>query len=160
MSARGFNIAEEGHVVPLFNPASITGGISGQVFSLRDASKANIIIHYGALAAAPGTVTLSACTDINGDNTTPIAFDLYQQAAAGAGNDVLGGRQSIPATGYAPNDVAGTVDVLHVQADELPPGYPYLKLSIADGTNADFVSAVAVLTGVRFQGVSTQSATV
>jgi len=160
MGARGYNIAEEGHVVPVLNPASISGGLTGLVFGMRFASKANIIIQWGALAAAQGAVTLNACTSEAGANPTPIAFDRYQQLLAGAGNDVLAGRVSVTAAGYTPSDVPNTVDVLHVQADELPPGSPYLQLAIADGTNVDFASAVAVLTGVRYQGVSNQTATV
>ena len=54
----------------------------------------------------------------------------------------------------------GPDGVLHVQADQLPAGHDYLKLSLADGTNADFASAVAILTGVRYQGESNPSATV
>jgi hypothetical protein len=158
--ARGINLAEDAHVVPLISPGSITGGVSGLIFGMCEASKANILIHYGALAAAPGTVTLSACTNQAGAGATPVAFDLYQQTSAGAGNDVFGARQSITAAGYTAQDVPGTIDLIHIQADELPPGSPYLLLTIGDGTNADYVSAEAILTGVRYQGISNQTATV
>ena len=160
MSARGYNIAQEGHVVLLESPSSISGGVAGQVFSMRNAAKANIIVAWGALAAAQGIVTLSACSDLAGDNAVPIGFDRYQQVAAGPSNDVLAARQVITSAGYTPSDVAGTLDVLLVQADQLPDGKPYLKLTLADGTNADFASAVVVLTGVRYQGDANQSATV
>src|SRR5580698_7786552 len=95
MGARGFNVAVEGHVVPILNPGSISGGVSGLIFSLRNASKANIIITWGALAAAQGAVTLNACTTQAGANPTPIAFDRYQQLLAGSGNDVLAPRVAV-----------------------------------------------------------------
>jgi hypothetical protein len=160
MGARGINLAVEGHIVPALNPASISGGVTGLVFSLKNAAKANVIIAWGALAAAQGAVTLNACTSEAGANPTPIAFDRYQQLLAGAGNDVLAARSAVTAAGYVPSDVPNTIDVLHVQADQLPPGSPYLQLAIADGTNVDMASAVAVLTGVRYQGESNQTATV
>lgn len=160
MSARGYNLAIEGHIVPLFSAASISGGVAGQIFSLKGAAKANIIISYGALAAAPGTVTVSACTDLAGDNPVAIGFDRYTQTAAGAGNDVLTARTVVSSAGFTPSDVPNTVDVLHIQADQLPSGHDYLKVAIADGTNADYAAIIAVLTGVRFQGESNPSATV
>jgi hypothetical protein len=160
MGARGTNLALEGHIVPVFSPASISGGVAGQVFSLKGAAKANIIIQWGALAAAPGTVTVSACTDLAGDNPVAIGFDRYTQVAAGAGNDVLSARSSVTAAGYTPSDVPNTLDVLHLQADQLPAGHDYIKVALADGTNADFAAILAVLTGVAFHGESNASATV
>ncbi|MDP9039833.1 MAG: hypothetical protein M3O02_11275 [Acidobacteriota bacterium] len=160
MSARGFNIAQEGHTVLVLNPGSISGGVVGQVFSLKNAAKANIIIQWGALAAAQGQVQLFACSDLAGDNPVAIGFDRFQQVASGAGNDVLAARVAVPAAGYLPSDVPNTIDVLVIQADTLPTGTSYLKLAIADGTNVDYAAAVAILTGLSFQGDSNPSATV
>jgi hypothetical protein len=160
MGARGTNLAFEGHAVPVLNPGSISGGVSGQVFSLKGAAKANIYIGWGALAAAQGAVTLSACSDLAGDNPTPIAFTRYTQASAGAGNDVFSQPQAVTAAGFTPSDTPNTLDLLVIQADQLPQGLPYLKLSIADGTNVDYAYALAVLTGLRYDGEQNPSATV
>ncbi len=163
MGARGFNLAQEGHTVPVVPPSSIAAGVTGQAFSLKNAAKCNLTIYWGSLASAPGAVTLNACTTLAGANPTPIAFDLFQQAATGAGNDVLKARQSIPSTGYVPANVPNTADVLHVQADQLPDGYPYLQIVLAPSastTAAVYASVTAMLSGVRFQGESNQSATV
>ncbi len=159
MGARGFNIVQEGHVVSVLSPGSISGGVSGQIFSMKRAAKCNISLSWGALAAGQGAVTLSACTDLAGDNATPLAFDLYQQIGSGPGGDVYQPRQSISTMGYTPF-IPATVDILEIQADQMPDGFSYLKLSIADGTNADAVSAVALLTGYRYQGDGTVSATI
>ena len=160
MAARGFNIAQEGHTVLVLAPGSISGGAVGQIFSMRNAAKCNIVIAFGALAAAEGAIQLFACSDINGDNPQAIGFDRFQQLLAGPGNDVLTPRQVITSAGYTPSDVPDTVDVLHLQADQMPTGFPYLKLTVADGTNADYATAIAILSGVRFQGESNQTATV
>ena len=160
MGARGFNVAQEGHTVLVLAPGSISGGEIGQIFSMKNAAKCNIIVAFGGLAAAEGAIQLFACSDLNGDNPQPIGFDRYQQLLAGPGNDVLAARLPIPSAGYTPSDVPNTVDVLHLQADQMPTGYPYLKLVVGDGTNADYATAIAILSGVRFQGDGNQSATV
>ena len=160
MAARGFNIAQEGHTVLVLAPSSISGGEVGQIFSMRNAAKCNIIIAFGALAAVEGTIQLFACSDIAGDNPQAIGFDRFQQLLGGPGNDVLAAHQVITSAGYTPSDVPNTVDVLHLQADQMPAGFPYLKLVVNDGTNADYATAIAILSGVRFQGESNQSATV
>jgi hypothetical protein len=160
MGARGINLAEDGHPIIVVPPGSVSGGVSGQIFSLKGASKANIFIQWGAIAAAQGTVQLFACTSLAGANPVAIPFDLYQQTTSGAGNDVLGAPQSIAAAGYTPSDTADVLDMLHVQADYLPDGSAYLKLVINDGTNADFAAVLAVLTGLRNGGQQNPSATV
>jgi hypothetical protein len=160
MGARGINLAFEGHTVPVLNPASISGGVSGQIFSMKGAAKLNLYIIWGALAAAQGVVTLSACSDLNGDGATPIPFTRYMQVAAGAGSDVLSQPSAVAAAGYTPSDTPNTIDLLVLQADQLPVGLPYLKLAIADGTNVDFATAIAVLTGLRYGGEQNPSATV
>jgi hypothetical protein len=160
MGARGVNLAQEGHVVPIILPASITGGATSAVFGMRSGTKANILLQFGALAAAPTAVTLLACTDITGATSQAIPFDVYQQVLAGAGNDVFGVRTPVTAAGYVPVNVAGHLDLIEVQDDQLPQGYPYLKLVVGSPAAANFASAVAVLTGLRFAGESNPTATV
>jgi hypothetical protein len=160
MGARGYNIVQEGHIVPLVLPENISGGVKSAVFSMRNAAKTFVLLTLGALSAAEGNVQLFACTDLNGDNPVAIGFDLWTQAAGGNGNDVMGVRQAILPAGYVPADTPGIVAALHVQADQLPNNCPYLYVTIGDGTDADYACAVAVLTGVRYQGESNQSATV
>lgn len=99
MGARGFNMVQEGHIVSLISPGSISGGVSGQVFSMKRAAKCSIALSWGALTAGQGAVTLSACTDLAGDNAVPLAFDLYQQIGSGPGNDVYQPRQAVSSTG-------------------------------------------------------------
>ena len=157
MGARGFNIAEEGHVVQLVTAENVSGGVTSQVFSMSRAAKCCILLGFGAESAAEGNLQLFACTDTTGATKIAIPYDLYKQETSGTANDVLSARTPVPATGYALPGTAGTFYVLHVQADQLPQGYPELQLDIPDGSNTDFASAFAVLTGVRYQGVSNQT---
>lgn len=166
MGARGINLAEEGHIISILSPKSISGGAAATAFNLKNAAKANIIIQIGAEAAALGAITLNACSDIAGDGATAIPFSYYQQPVTGNNIDTLELNGSTPSTafsatsaGFVPAAVANTFVVLVVQADQLPQGLPYLQMEIANGANADFVSAVAILTGLAYAGSQQPSAT-
>ena len=167
MGARGINLAEEGHPVSILSPQNVTGGVTSTAFSLKNAGKANIFLQIGALSATLGAVTLNASTSAAGANPTAIPFTYYQQPTAGNANDTLALNGSTPSSafsatsaGFVPANAANTFYVLVVQADQLPQGSPYLQLAIADGTDTDYVSALAVLTGLAFAGNQQPSATV
>ena len=159
MGARGTNLAIEAHPFPILPAASISGGVSSQPFHMHEAAKLNILLEFSAVAAAEGAVTLLAGTDSTFAVSQAVPFDLYKQETAGEANDVLSVRNAIAAAGFTPAPVANIFYVIHLQGAQLPQGYSWLKLQIADGTNADFASAWAVLTGLRYQGESNPTAT-
>jgi hypothetical protein len=155
----GFNISEAGHIVPLILPKSVSGGVTGQPFSMKGAEHVSIIISVGALAAQLGVLTLNACSDVGGDGATAIPFRYYQQSTAGAGNDKLDtGPVAATASGFTPPNTPNVIYTIELDSSELnflgdgdSSDLPYLQLSVADGSNADFVSAVAILSGLRNQ---------
>jgi hypothetical protein len=165
MGARGLNVAEEAHVVSILSPGSLSGGETSTYFNLKTAYKANIIVQLGALAAAPGALTLLAAADNTGTGATAIPFTYYTKSTAGDSNDTLdlnvGASPAFAATaaGFVPANAANSFAILVVNADQLPSGLPYVALAFADGTNVDFVSAVAILTGLSYPGPQQPSAT-
>jgi hypothetical protein len=159
MAGKNFWVAQDGHVVSLISPQNITGGANGTVFNMAGYNHASIIIQQGALAAANTAILLYACTDSSGSNPTAIPFSLFTQETAGLTNDVLSTRQAVTAAGYAPTANANTFYVAEVDAQQLPAGYNFVKLSITNGANANFVSAVAILNGGRFTGDQSPTAT-
>ncbi len=166
MGARGISLASEGHIVSILSPSNITGGAAGTPFNLKNAAKANIVIQFGALAAALGAITLNACSSIAGAGATPIPFTYYQQPTTGNANDTLELNGNTPsnafaatAAGFVPAFAANTFAILEVQADQLPAGLPYLQLEIANGANANYVSALAILTGLTYSGSQQPTAT-
>lgn len=159
MGARGFNVAEEGHVVSILSPQSISGGVTSTPFHLKYAGKANILVQFGALAGAPGVVILNACSNAAGAGATPIPFTYYTKSTAGNTTDTLDLNGSTPsaafaatAAGFTPADTANTFFEIVVQSDQLPAGLPYLQLSLASGAVANFASAIAILTGLDYAG--------
>jgi hypothetical protein len=160
----GFNVAEAGHVVQVIIPASISGGVIGQAFSMSGYKHASIIISIGAQAAQATKIILSVGTATAAQgtavaNATAIPFNLYKQESASA--DVLTAINNIAAAGYQPSATADIFYVIEIDANELEAAlagalsgslgqFSYLQLSITNGANADFVAAIAVLSGARF----------
>lgn len=158
MGARGYFIAQEGHVVNILPPVDITGGKLTQPFSLANWAHASIILQIGVSAAAFTKIILNACTDVAGDNPVAIPFNLFAQETAGTVNDVLGPRVAVPAAGYTPSGNDGIFYVLEVDANTLPAGSKYLQLDLTNGANSVIASAVAILSAGRNE--SDQSPTV
>jgi hypothetical protein len=157
----GFNVSEAGHIIPLILPLNVTGGATAQAFSMKGADHASIVILVGALAAQLGAVTLNQCTSAAGAGATAIPFRYYQQSTAGAGNDKLDtGPVAALAAGFVPPNTPNVVYTIEVDSSELADGSPYLQLVVANGANADFVSAVAILSALRQQFQKNFSATV
>jgi len=165
MAARGFNIFEEGHVVQILSPGSISGGVTSTYFNLKTAAKANILINIGALAAAEGALTLLAASNNAGAGATAIPFTYYTKSTTGNAADTLdlvtgpSAANSATAAGFTPANTANTFVGIVIEEDQLPAGLNYLAIAFADGTNADYVAASAILTGLSYPGSQQPSAT-
>jgi hypothetical protein len=156
---KGFVSAEEGHWVLAVAPVDFTGGKTAQAFALKDYQHASIFIGVGASAAAWTSIVVNACTDSSGSNPTAIPFNIYKQETAGASHDVLGARTAVAAAGYTPSANDGIFYVIELDASELPDGSPYVQVVNANGSNSVIATVVALLSGPRYAGVSSVTAT-
>lgn len=171
----GFPISEAGHTVNVLGPVSISGGKTGQAFSMGNAKHVSIHINFGVMGAAlPTAILVKQCTDVAGSNPTALpGFRWYIQTTAGAGNDTFAGPNFATTTGILaaalPATVLNTQIVIEIDAEELEAiasvvgtitEYPYLQVSITDGGNVTLASIVAVLSGLRYAYKGGQSATV
>lgn len=159
MSAKGFFLAQEGHVVPLIFPGSIAGGRLSPAFSVGTWAHASILLALGtSTGSAPGAITLNACSDATGANAVAIPFDIF--ACEASNTDVLGVRIPVTAAGYTPTSNTNVFYVIEIDASKLATqGKAYLQLSTSNaGGNAVPASAFAILSAGRFAGES--SATV
>lgn len=155
---KGFVLAEQGHVVNILAPVDVTGGVTAQRFSMANYQHASIIFQIGVSAAAFTALLVKNCTLASGGTATAIAFSIYKQETAGASHDVLGARTAVTAAGYAPSANDGIFYVIELDANELTDGFPWVELSLTNGTNSVIASAVAILSGARY--AETQSPTV
>jgi hypothetical protein len=152
----GFFSAQSGHWVPLIGPVDETGGKTSHAFSMAMWAHASIAIMIGVSAAAPGAITLNACTDAAGDNPTAIPFNVFKCEVANS--DVLGPKVAVTSAGFTPPATDNIFYVIEIDAQQLPQGSPYLQLAEADATNSVINAAIALLSGGR--QISDQSATV
>jgi hypothetical protein len=151
--SKGLYSAQDGHWVPLVYAVDETGGKTSHAFSLAKYAHASILVVIGVSAAAPGAVTLNACTDASGSNATAIPFSVFKGETTNT--DTLGARTAVTASGFTPVATDNIFYVIEVDADQLPQGSPYLQLVEANTTNSVINCAFALLTGGR--NISDQS---
>jgi len=143
-----FNASESGHVVNILPPQDIDGGANSDVFSMKRYAHASIIIAAGSMAAA-STVTVEECDDFVPTNSTAIAFSYYKEETSGG--DTLSTKQSATAAGFAMTTNNNTMYTIELDAAQLSDGYPCVRVVFSDPSGSDTVSAVAVLSGGRYQ---------
>ena len=154
--SQGLFSTQNCHWVPLIGPVDETGGKTSVPFALKMWAHASIYIAIGVSAAAPGAITLNACTDATGVTNQAIPFNVFKCETANS--DVLGPKVVCAAAGFTPPATDNIFYVIEIDAQALPQGYPYLQLVEADGANSVINAAVALLSGGR--QTCDQSATV
>lgn len=146
----GFNVSEAGHIVQVLAPINISGGKTGQAFSMKSFDHASIIIAIGVSAAAPTAILISQCTNASGAGATAIGFNYY--ACATAGGDVLGSVNVATAAGItsiSAND--GIFYTIELDSTVLADGFPYVQVSITDSGNTTIAAIIAILSAGRNQ---------
>ena len=152
----GFNIAEMGHIVNILPPVDITGGVTGDVFSMANHSHATIIVQVGVSAAAFTKIIVNECTDFAATGVTAIAYSVYKEETAAG--DTLGARTAVLAAGLTPSANDNIFYVIELDAAELSDGYNFVQLSLTNGVNSVIASAVAILSGARYAGTESSTA--
>ena len=157
----GFNVSEACHIVNVLSPQSISGGLIGQAFSMSKAEHASILINFGvygtalptAILVSAGTATATVGTAVAGAVAIPFRW-YYTGATGGATIDNLGAPLAATAAGIlAAALTKSNIQMITIEIDsaELPDGSPWLQLSVTDSGNVTYMSAIAVLSGNRFQ---------
>lgn len=152
MGANGFVLAEEGHLVQLFEPADHTGAENSLVVKMGKYNHASIVISYGATPAADGVITVQSCDNLTPSTATAIPFAYYKCILdfEGALGDVLGARTEVAAAvGIVPTVVANTVYVIEIDAAQLVSGDIGFRIAQANPTGASIMSGIAILSGAR-----------
>lgn len=157
---KGFVTAEQGHIVNILAPVDITGGKTVQAFGMAGYQHASIILLIGVAAAAFTKILVNQCTSAAGANPVAIPFSIYKQETAGVSNDTLSARTAVTAAGYTPANASGIFYVIELDSSEMTIGTDsYIQLQLTNGANSVIASAVAVLSGARFTGSPSPTAT-
>ena len=149
MSGKGISLAENCHIVNITPPIDINGaGATSDYFNVKGASHVSIICQLGVTGAAT-TITVEESDDASGSNTTAIAFTSYAEETAGG--DTLTGPTATTSSGITGSTNDGVMYVIEIDASQLTDGFPYLVVKASDPSAATLYSAVAILSGVRYQ---------
>jgi hypothetical protein len=155
MSAKGFWVAQDGHVANLIPPKSAGAAVAATRFSLAQYDHASIILQFGVAGGPIGAITLNVYAAQTGGSGVAIPYRLFKQEATSAPYDVLGPLTNEASTGYTPApDEANAMYVIELDAADLlqAANGTYVELDIAVGslaTTAQLLSAIAVLSGGR-----------
>jgi hypothetical protein len=153
------NIAESAHVVPLIYPKDVTGGATGETFCMRDWSHATIIVVIGATAGALTDFVVSECTGKDAAGATAIAYSYYacETTGAAANCDVLGTVAAATTAGISLSETDNIFYVIEIDASQLTDGYEWIYVNVTSAAAANFLCAVAVLTGPRYAGPASRT---
>ncbi len=146
--SRGHVLAEIGHIVNILPPIDITGGKTGDVFTMEHYAHATIIIQIGVSSAAFTKIIVNECTSFAAAGATAIPFSVYKEETAAG--DTLGARTAVLAAGLTPNAADTIFYVIELDAAELSADSQFVQLSLTNTTNSVIASALAILTGARF----------
>ena len=146
---QGITLAQQGHFVNVIPPIDGSGGVTGDRFKMSLDGHVSLVIQVGVSAAAP-TITLKECTAATGGTATAIAFDYFAETSASG--DTLGALTAATSAGITGSANDNIFYVIELDARELSDGSPWLELTVNPGSaNSCLVSALAVLTGSRYQ---------
>ena len=162
MSAKGFNIVEDGQIVTLYNPVdrNANGADSPVILLMENYTHASIIISYGADPQIAGVITVESIDDTAVSTATEINFRYYRYNTSQilANGDVPGALTwtTTAADGLIPT-AAGVpiVYAIELDAEELVPGDIGFRLCMVDPGAACVVGATAILSGARYAKSST-----
>lgn len=156
---QGINLAEQGHIVSILPPLDISGGVTGDRFTMKNHGHASIIVQLGVTVEAATKIIVRECDAATGGTATAIAFNAYKEETLG--DDTLGSRVEVAAAGITPPATDNIFYVIEIDARELTDGYPWIELAITAPSGVSILgSATAILTGSRYGNDQSETAIV
>jgi hypothetical protein len=160
MSAKGYYLSQEAHVINLIPPVSLSATTTSRKFSLANWRHASILIQLGVTGTTP-TITLNASDNGSPETLTALPFNLHKCETdyLAANADVLGARVATAAAGFQPAGTDNIFYVIELDADTLPQGSPYVEVVLTSPTTC-ITSVAVVLSGGRYEHESSESVVV
>ena len=146
MGRSGFNVAEQGHIVTMIAPISISTAATSEVISMENWAHCTIICNEGAGSSA--TFTIRECDNFTPSNSSLIGFRYYQEGTAAG--DTLSAMAAAGTGGVGAMTASGVITVAEIDAAELSDGYGYLQCNLASPGTSKVVSIIAILSGGRY----------
>lgn len=147
MNAKGFVLAEDGHVVMATAPIDITAGGTTDVWSMENYAHASIIIALGVTNAA-SAITVEECDNFTPSTHPAIGFSYYAEETDGG--DTLGARTTVGVGGFSTSANDGIFYVIEVDASQLSDGFGHMRLSFGSPSGTTIASIIVILSGSRY----------
>jgi hypothetical protein len=154
---KGFNVAEEGHVINALPPISMAASPASDYWSMANYSHASIIVVLGA-AVQVEQITVYQSEDNAGTGEDLIVFKYYSEVTANG--DVLDRQADAATAGFATASAgtANTMHVIEVDAAELAEGHPFMRIQVTGAGGAQLAACIVILSGSRFAEESSATA--
>lgn len=156
MSAKGFWVTQDGHVVNVLPPVSAGAAQTGVRFSMANYAHASLLLRFGAAGGPTGAITLKVYPTESGGSGVAIPFKYAVQNAGSAPFDVFSEWAQATATGYTPSaDAADEIIAIEIDSDDtlVAANGAYVELDIAVGslgTTAQVLDALGIMSGSRY----------
>jgi hypothetical protein len=164
MGAKGFNLANDGHLVWLINQAHELNAADHHlpVVNMEAWNHVDFVVFFGTSPLAAAVITVESCSNwvtLAGSPTTAtkIPFQYYQRLTSQIvdGNDVDSAIQTVTvaATGLVPT--AGVDDIIYVipvDSSQLVSGHMGCRLDIVNAGGGCLATIFAICSGGRYKG--------
>src|SRR5690606_17891631 len=138
------------HFVKGLDPVAdaFNGTVSSDIVNMKDYSHATFVVYKGVGATGTSTITVEACDDTSGSNTTAIPF-RYKAITSG---DTEGSLTTATAAGFTTTAGSSQIYVIEVAAEELgDTGYGYVRLTATEVANDPVLGGILILLhGARY----------
>jgi hypothetical protein len=142
-------LPEQFKIVQMLPPKTTNGGQTSLAVSLKNASKAWIIVSIRNAAAFANVVALKQATDVSpsGGIAGPnVPIWANEDVSVATGSDTLVKQAADAASYTTTSDTKDKQIVFEVDPARLTDGYPAVYVTLSDSTQAtDFASIVAIL---------------
>lgn len=177
MSAKGFWVSQDGHLVQLLAPLSAGAAQKTQRINMAEWNHLSAILQFGAAGGPCGVITVLVYLAVTGGSGVAIPFRYvkFEQASTPfdvAANDATTNNSIFNATaaGFTPGEtssenIANSMYLFEVEAADLlaAANGNYVEIDIAVGSlgaSALLMGGVGILSGGRITGDQTASAQV
>lgn len=144
------NLAQKVHFVKGLDAVAdaFAGTVTSDIVNMKAYSGVTFVIHKGVGATGTSTITVEACDDVSGTNTTAIPF-RYKAITSG---DTEGPLTAATASGFATTAGSSQLYVIEVDAEELgDTGYGYCRCKAVEVVDSPVLGGILVLMhGARY----------
>lgn len=129
---------------------AFAGTVYSDIVDAGDAQKITFLRYHGVGATGTSTITVEACDDTSGSNTSAVAF-RYRRVADTSSSDVPGALTAATSAGFATTAGSNQIYIIEVDAAVLAAsGYRYVRLKNVEVVDSPVLGGIlVVLSGLR-----------